>query len=418
MKTGPLLQPLRVALQARKTALQRDIYKWSNMQAEHMPHIKWARNADDYTFSTIHSGILPVDSGFFVTANSADNNDVMDVDHIETVKLWMPSDIPTTIRHLVASIELISAEMELLQAELHDCLVSVRRFRRLHTVIRSNITGTWTAGADSAEQKKRRKQISDIVAKIETAKIRYQHAWTAADHLKPGGEWSVKYQWLDTRDIRGPNVSDDVSDLALASQRQRKTLQLGQGTYNMSWIWRTVIDHDEPEEAIRVQYAKTLANAERWEEEAMLIPEEMRQTLASFEYMARWWTSQIGRRPTSTQALQNALDAHARRQALIYQQRIKVFAIAWLPELCLANLSPVWASRYESYVPPWAWEVKRGNQRHRPGEFDRAFFFHAYSHSIQQMPYHRQICISRRRFLMYLRSNRHPPLRWTTLQRR
>jgi hypothetical protein len=126
----------------------------------------------------------------------------------------------------------------------------------------------------------------------------------------------------------------------------------------MSWIWRTIVDHDEPEESIRAQYAKTLVNAEQWEEEAILVPEEMRCTLVSFEYMAKWWMSQIRQRPTSTQDLQTALNAHAQCQVLIYQQRITVFVIAWLPELCLAGISLAWTSQYEWLVPNWAWEVK------------------------------------------------------------
>jgi hypothetical protein len=174
--------------------MQRDIYKWSSMQAEHVPHIKWACNADDYSFSIIHSGPSPMVTGFSVVTNPTANNDIMDMNNFKSVNLWTPSDVPTAVRHLVVSMELITAKMELitakmelLQAKLHDCLVSVRRFCRLHTVVCSNITGNWSAGADSAEQKKRRKQISDIGTKIESAKICYQRAWRAADRLEPGG---------------------------------------------------------------------------------------------------------------------------------------------------------------------------------------------------------------------------------------
>jgi hypothetical protein len=364
---GSLSQPLRTALQARRTALQRDIVKWSNAQGEYMPHIKWARSTDDFTFSVIHGYVSPITTGFCAVVGDHANNDLMDVEHVELVNLWLPSDVPNEVRHLVVIQELIVAEFEVLQADLHDCLVSVRRYRRLYIIVRSNTTGDWRGGSHASMQTRKRKQVSGVGEKIETSKIRYQNAWLAATRLAPDGPWAQKFCWLEQANIRGPNVSDDISDLALSKRRRPGNILLGQGTYESSWIWRICVGADEPENSVRVQYAKTLANAERWEEELILVPEEMRRTMLSFEHMVPWWSSQVNQRPEASAPLQDALAAHARREATIYQEHLVNFATTWLPELREAGIAPTWTSRYNHLVPPWAWTIKRGNQRHRPG---------------------------------------------------
>jgi hypothetical protein len=156
------------------------------------------------------------------------------------------------------------------------------------------------------------------------------------------------YQKLEQKDIRGPNPQDDITDLAAVGGRGPRPQTLRVGQYIQSWIWRTINAEDEPVDQVRVQWAKANANAERWEEEKLLVVEEMRRTLASFEWHVQWWSRQVGSRQGTGVAtsLVHALDAYARHQAGIWSNRITVFTQAWSPTLSAAKLGNEWFQRY------------------------------------------------------------------------
>lgn len=48
--------------------------------------------------------------------------------------------------------------------------------------------------------------------------------------------------------------------------------------------------------ALRVEWAKARARADRWEEEVVLLDEEMRRVLMFCEWKNRWWKDQVARR--------------------------------------------------------------------------------------------------------------------------
>jgi hypothetical protein len=172
--------PERIALQNKRTALQRSIYQWSIAQGEYMPHVKWARSQNDFTFSVIHGRPPPGDLMYVasgqgsISASSiqavttpmgasstrpvnvsssqhgnkrkralngqSDDTDpllsspvgptdsLMDVDHVEDIRLILPSDIPYQYQSYVCSQHAIDAEFTLLKAELHDSLVNIRKY--------------------------------------------------------------------------------------------------------------------------------------------------------------------------------------------------------------------------------------------------------------------------------------------------
>jgi hypothetical protein len=125
-KTPSLDQPGAIALQNKRISLQKAIYQWSLAQGEYMPHIKWARATDDFSFTTIH-GDPPSDSLNYLTAgvegpgppalsrtpgvpatsqktarstssrSHQATNDLMDINNAENINLWLPSDIPFRI---------------------------------------------------------------------------------------------------------------------------------------------------------------------------------------------------------------------------------------------------------------------------------------------------------------------------------
>jgi hypothetical protein len=93
-----------------------------------MPHIKYARATDDFSFAIIHGTPPPGSITPFTPAPPAGasqpvaavlpspavpsnkpasktvnlSNDLMDVENIENVRLWLPSDVPGHVRNKVS----------------------------------------------------------------------------------------------------------------------------------------------------------------------------------------------------------------------------------------------------------------------------------------------------------------------------
>jgi hypothetical protein len=353
-----------------------------------MPWVKYARTHDDYTFAKLkyelaHPGTTssaprnPSTRDFtgsslaepvsLTTPRIVDiNNDLSNVENVANTRLWLPSDIPPAVRSFVAGPAIVKAELELLIAELHDCLVGIRKYRRALMITRRAYRGDEHASSAAAISARQREKISGIGEKIEAAKARYQAAWIAADGLDSRGSWSTTYRWLETKDIRGPTAGDDLSDLAatrLFKKLKGNISDLGQGTYEKSWIWCVALSNNtDPDDTLRVEWAKSSANAARWCEELKLVPEEMGRVLAYFVWHSGWWVSQVGRRSEASHELQCALDAYARRQASLIRQRLVLFVSSWLPALRRAGIKTSWDARYEDLVPTWAWLTpKRGD---------------------------------------------------------
>jgi hypothetical protein len=321
-----LSQPEIIDLQTKRAVLQRAIYNWSLAQGEYMPHVKWARAQHDFTFGKIHgrppgSSLLyfsrsssspsedtntplptkvlptppprvtpstssPTTAATTSSAASAnvEMNDLMDHDGAEWIKLWLPSDVPPEHRLQVCSQRAVDIETMLLDAELNDSLIALRKWRRAYCLVRSFYLGA-LSGNGVVSGTRKRSEISHAAEKVDAARIRYQRAWAARNRLDTDGTWKAVFRELRRDDIRGPNPGDDTEDLKAASRRrERRERDQGAGRYEQSWIWLTLNTADDPDDQLRVQWAKMTANAERWEEEHRLVPEEMRRTLASFQF--------------------------------------------------------------------------------------------------------------------------------------
>ncbi|TDL19233.1 hypothetical protein BD410DRAFT_702445, partial [Rickenella mellea] len=103
---------------------------------------------------------------------------------------------------------------------------------------------------------------------------------------------------------------------------------------------------------MRVEWVKSKARAERWDEEVTLVTEEMRRTLAFLEWRAKWWEGQVHRRALAVGDIQqpqarpvtsdifSGLRAYALKQAAIQRALARCFAILWVPFLSNHSLLP------------------------------------------------------------------------------
>ena len=109
--------------------------------------------------------------------------------------------------------------------------------------------------------------------------------------LDPNSSWRECLKELNPVDIRGPGRDPD-------HPKDAKTLS---GRFIPSWIWLVPCspqecgdDQTEAEfnDTMRAEWAQTRARMCRWDEEVLIIQEEMRQVLAFFEWKSRWWLEQ------------------------------------------------------------------------------------------------------------------------------
>lgn len=103
------------------------------------------------------------------------------------------------------------------------------------------------------------------------AVLRYRAARIALLRLDPDGEWQDRYRELRDEDNHGPTLDKDDEPMNRCNWRKKKG---GEGFYEVSWIWLTVSEPDDPNSdkysaSMLVQWTQMLARAERWEEEVI-----------------------------------------------------------------------------------------------------------------------------------------------------
>lgn len=124
---------------------------------------------------------------------------------------------------------------------------------------------------------------------------------------------------------------------------------LGEGYRAVSWIWTTtptilagddIMTNPHMHSALRVEWAKSRARAERWREELILLSEEMRRSLAFVRYRASWWR-QLGSSQThANPGVLEGLRAYAFEQASHQDILAAQWLENWTPLVAKAKESP------------------------------------------------------------------------------
>ena len=264
------------------------------------------------------------------------------VDAPETVKLWLPSQLPSYSRDRLCVKDLPHLEFRLRLAQAYDALDLIRHFRGAYQVLLmknkvhlSNSQGTMT---------KAKSVFSTFSLKIDQAAARYRDARIALLRLDPNEQfsrWKRDLQELRRDDVRGP--SREVNEKSESRQQ-------------LSWIWRTAsqqnsagINDPHLRDVMRVEWCKAIARAERFEEEVELLVEEMRRTLVFFKWTADGWERRAGERaaePKLDGRTVAGIKAYAARQAAFYRKLIDVFIQDWYGCLELKSLGTDWLSQY------------------------------------------------------------------------
>ncbi|KAH8105040.1 hypothetical protein DFH11DRAFT_1518992 [Phellopilus nigrolimitatus] len=316
-----------LAVENKDSTLRRKIVMWQNIQRLYMP------------------GITPAQLPVRTTVDAPDDISESVPPSVSAVDipLNLPSSLSADIRHSVCVPNLAEKELRLRVAQAEDALSSLRRHLRIGVTV-FDFKSMQTAGTGTKPNTRMRSLITKYKVKTDRAADRYRTARLAVLSLDPDNEeWRIRLPVLNTTDVRPPKRNPEETP--------------SEGRWRMSWIWKSAqTQSGEPDglnESLRVEWAKSLARAERWEEEIQLVKEEMRRTLAFFDYQARWWRTESGRRQGLSPDFDSGLHAYAEKQSYIYESQAADFASLWLQILDeYKQARPTsWPSRYLALAP-------------------------------------------------------------------
>ena len=144
--------------------------------------------------------------------------------------------------------------------------------------------------------------------------------------------------------------------------------QLGEGTREVSWIWRMPALGNKAERSKRgrgkedaaavaingtlwFEWAKSRARLERWQEEETIVEEEMKQTIAYLEWQGNLWNERQRNEGTANSseeenALRLGQNAYASKQQARLQNMAKYLAGQWMPIIENEEERKEWEGKY------------------------------------------------------------------------
>ncbi|KAF8209776.1 hypothetical protein K438DRAFT_1960011 [Mycena galopus ATCC 62051] len=239
----------------------------------------------------------------------------------EAARLFLPSDLSDkTKRDRACAAGLAEVEAELRVGEAREVLHALRHGLQMRTM-----TNRFRLHHCTGQRMLTRGQgvLRQINLKIHRAKLRYRH-----------GPWEAELKVLEDSDVCALNERALTAEEAEERKRIHRygdveeeggvaafgVVALGETHRQLSWIWYSAGCVGEPsklelEEALHVEWCKAYARMRRWNEDVVLVEEEMRCTLGYGHWMAAEWATRGGVRATDVNTeLQEGLAAYAREQ--------------------------------------------------------------------------------------------------------
>ncbi|KAJ8694301.1 hypothetical protein PTI98_009225 [Pleurotus ostreatus] len=259
----------RTRIQERRNRMKRLITAWQTVQEAYVPGVGAYRCRTE----TMRDGDLTET-------------------HPEDIRLLLPSDLSP---HFRVDSTLSEYEWRLRNGVAHDCLAELRR---LLLILSSMYKSKDRLVHGQVQNTRSVTLIKNVQARIDFTARKYrmnrQSLVTLATLLSKHG-WETTLQVLNDEDIHSLRQGDDASE--------------SEGRRTLSWIWMTGRTSDaemsetmsegrwslfqggntKNDSAIRIEWCKSRARAHRWQEECILLQEEMRRVTAFHEWQAGIW---------------------------------------------------------------------------------------------------------------------------------
>lgn len=294
--------------------------------------------------------------------------------HVEDSILFMPSELPFATRRRVCNPGLSDIEDRLRFAEAHDALDHLRHHLRNRTFTNKFKVQNVTGQKHNTRAREVQNRIDD---RVKTSQVQYCRARAAMVQLRGPGHWETTLQVLNQSDVRALNERELTEQEKEDERRVRarsgnemedsedeeeelrdirvvaKPAEVGESRRRPSWIWFSTSNSDDMQDptmragmcfvliftanlikfdlALRVEWAKSQAHADRWNEEVVLLDEEMRRVIEYCGWKASWWKQQASQRGDVSPELAEGLLAFAEEQAAMEDSIAVRFASQWAP---------------------------------------------------------------------------------------
>lgn len=263
---------------------------------------------------------------------------------VEKVPLFLPSDLSSRERSGSCYKGLGDIELRLRDAQCQSSLDQLRN--QLHIKSRL-LTYKGINVRHQGPNTRARSLITRNEAKICLHAEKYRAARAAKCRLLDGDNESVEWMPLRQEDVR---CMQDAEDLEVQKKKEEERRATGtkevrgskEGYRQLSWIWLGTDTNSGQavREALRVEWTKARARAQRWAEEVRLLREEMRRVLITLDHQAREWDDRVNRRSFTVDiVLHDGLRAYGRRQAELRRGLAQKFAKMWTEENISAKIS-------------------------------------------------------------------------------
>ena len=195
---------------------------------------------------------------------------------------------------------------------------------------------------------------------------RYRAARAALVLLDLNGDWRVNLRPLLDEDLKGPSGFSPEESVG------RMGRMAGEGYRVLSWIWKvqagsmahgsSSVDGEMDGDVnkcefrecwrhsfslsqvgadLKVEYAKSKTRVDRWEEEILLVAEEMCRTVDYLRWKAKWWLTMAEQQCVEGD-LKIGLRAYAHRQAGQFEALADRFCLRWKNILTVNSLDTSW----------------------------------------------------------------------------
>ncbi|KAF8871241.1 hypothetical protein BD779DRAFT_1613963 [Infundibulicybe gibba] len=272
------------------------------------------RLADDYSRLGQHA----TDDHTLRAQNPTEPPMAPDHSGIEQIPLYLPSAAPI----ILCDSRLHKFEWQLRCAQANDALDELRNSLRLRSYLYIDKDrfqrGLVLPPGRSVTSTRKYTIIQRIDRRVSVAAKKYTTAQAAllvlAPILKEADICNI-YPKLQAKDIRGLSEADDNA---------ARGGRISEGRRKLSWIWMHLGDVAQADndaglhDALRIEWCKSKARADRWSEEVELLREEMRHVCAFFESRAVEWE----RRAKYTHSVPNILGLVLPTELALIQGRI------------------------------------------------------------------------------------------------
>ncbi|KAF7970357.1 hypothetical protein HWV62_24336 [Athelia sp. TMB] len=254
----------------------------------------------------------------------------------EQVKLWLPFDLSHDERRTGCDTRLPAMELKLRVAQCEESLNTIRSYlhSKMHLIQRRNKNHTGQRKTTRAHT-----LIGRVGDRITMQSKKYNHTCDALmalggleEHARRFPVLLPEHLTLDAEELPPDHeASRRMNRAGGGGPRSQKKKKPGESSKVLSWIWvaGSAAEPGGLHDSVRREYLKARARKHRWNEEVVLLVEEMQCVLRFLHWRADWWRNRKYSWDGLGSDISDGMEAYAARQAGLCESIADSFKKQW-----------------------------------------------------------------------------------------